>query len=148
VAPAVEARLLALGLASVPIVFTDLRAGRIPNWATVAVLTSGLAVSAVYEGSSGLLSAFAGAIAGLAVFIVFYLAGGMGGGDIKLMAACGAVVGFGGVLLSAVLTAILGAVIAVGALVFSRLRHERRRTIPYAPAIVAGALLTLLSRAV
>ncbi len=44
----------------------------------------------------GALYALAGAAAGFAVFLIFYLLGGMGGGDVKLMAGFGALLGAGG----------------------------------------------------
>jgi leader peptidase (prepilin peptidase)/N-methyltransferase len=70
----------------------------------------------------------------------------MGGGDIKLMAACGSLIGLRGIPVALVLSAIIGAVVAVATLIFGRLSRKRIDTIPYAPAIVAGSLLALLGR--
>ena len=38
-----------------------------------------------------------GTVAGFAVFLVFYLLGGMGGGDVKLMTAVGCLAGAGNI---------------------------------------------------
>jgi prepilin signal peptidase PulO-like enzyme (type II secretory pathway) len=62
----------------------------------------------------------------------------MGGGDVKLMAAFGALPGPGGVLTAAVFAALIGALCALGALL------RGRRAIPYAPALAAGACAALL----
>jgi prepilin peptidase CpaA len=64
----------------------------------------------------------------------------MGGGDVKLMAAYGALLGPSGILLAAVFTAVFGGLSAAGASLYNR----RAPTIPYAPAIVLGAWISLL----
>jgi prepilin peptidase CpaA len=75
----------------------------------------------------------------------------MGGGDVKLMAGFGAVLGVGRVAEAAFWTALVGGLLAAGALGVSWAwaRAARRGApgpvaIPYAPAIVAGVLLTLV----
>ena len=70
----------------------------------------------------------------------------MGGGDIKLMAACGAVLTVPALFEAAAWTAILGAILAVLARSFALVRKTKVATIPYAPAIVTGAWLTLWVR--
>ncbi|MDQ6706950.1 MAG: prepilin peptidase [Acidobacteriota bacterium] len=81
------------------------------------------------------------------LFLVFYLAGGMGGGDVKLMAGFGSLLGPAGVSKAAFLAAILGAILAAIVWVvrtgFGR-RRLRVLTIPYAPAISIGAWLALI----
>ena len=47
------------------------------------------------SGWPGVLTALAGTAVGFAVFLIFYLLGGMGGGDVKLMAGFGALLGAG-----------------------------------------------------
>jgi prepilin peptidase CpaA len=79
---------------------------------------------------------------GFAIFLVFYLAGGMGGGDIKLMAAFGALLGPAGILLGALLAAPVGGAMAAAGVMWK----GRTRSIPYAPAITLGAWLALLGR--
>ena len=74
---------------SIPIVVTDLRFRRIPNWTCVVLFLAGIVASVFERGVSGMLWSLGGAWAGLLAFLIFYALGGMGGGDIKLMAACG-----------------------------------------------------------
>lgn len=132
---------------SIPIVVTDLRFRRIPNWACGVLFLAGVVASGFEQGLSGILWSLGGAWAGLLAFLIFYALGGMGGGDIKLMAACGSLIGLRGLPVAIVLSAGIGGIIAVAALLFARLRSKSAETIPYAPAIVAGSLLALLGTA-
>ena len=79
---------------------------------------------------------------GFAVFLIFYCLGGMGAGDLKLMAAFGALLGPSGILVAALLAAPLGALMAAGCLIW----RWRLRAIPYAPALTLGAWMALLGR--
>jgi prepilin peptidase CpaA len=72
--------LLSAGIGSV----TDVREHRIPNYVTGTAAIAGLVLHAIFGGWRGLGdSALAGAIAG-GIFLIFFLAGGMGAGDVKL----------------------------------------------------------------
>src|SRR5271170_7824365 len=75
----------------------------------------------------GSLHALAGAAAGFAVFLVFYLLGGMGGGDVKLMAGFGALLGTGRLIEAALWTAGAGGLLALGVLAY---RSVKRRFVP------------------
>lgn len=125
----------------------DLLRRTISNWWPVAALASGLVLHTWHAGWRGLATALLGATAGFAVFLVFYLLGGMGGGDVKLMAGFGGLVGISNLLIFAFWTALAGGVLAAGALGLNLLlgSTKRRRSIPYAPAITAGVCLALLS---
>jgi len=72
---------------------TDLRSRRIPNVLTLGAAGAALAYGLLTEGLTGLGWAAAGWAAGLAVFLPFFLLRGLGGGDVKLMAALGAWLG-------------------------------------------------------
>lgn len=72
---------------------TDVWKGLIYNWLTLPAMIVGLALAAWHQGWTGLgLSILGILIGGGVLFIPFFL-GGMGGGDVKLMAAIGAVMG-------------------------------------------------------
>ena len=84
--------------------------------------------------------AAAGAVVGFLILLPFHWCGAMGGGDVKLMAAYGALLGPSGILLAAVFAAVIGGLSAAGTL----LLRPRDAAIPYAPAIVLGAWVSLL----
>jgi prepilin peptidase CpaA len=126
----------ALGVASV---VEDLRRRRVPNWLTAAGAAGGVACAAA-GGWHGLGIAAAGAMAGFLILLPCHWCGAMGGGDVKLMAAYGALLGPAGILLAAAFAAVIGALWAGGALLW----NPHRAAIPYAPAIVLGAWISLL----
>ena len=125
-----------LGVAAV---VEDLRRRRVPNWLTAAGAAGGLACAA-WGGWHGVGLAAAGAGAGVLMLLPFHWCGAMGGGDVKLMAAYGALLGPSGILLAAVFAAVFGGLWGAGAL----LVRPRTAAIPYAPAIVLGAWISML----
>jgi prepilin peptidase CpaA len=140
----------------------DLARRQIANWIPIAALAGGLGWQIGQNGWRGALTALYGAAAGFAVFLIFYLLGGMGGGDVKLMAGFGALLGAGRLLEAALWTAGVGGILAVGAIALKPLvRAIRRRgdpspvplgrgfrgdSIPYAPAITLGVWLALVPK--
>jgi prepilin peptidase CpaA len=140
-----QARLIWAVAGSFPAVICDLWRGRIPNTVCALLCSGGLLAAGVDQGVPGLISSLVGVVAGFAVFLIFYLMGGMGGGDVKLMAAYGALLGPGGVLPAALIAAGTGAILAAGGIAAGALRRRRPESIPYAPAIAFGALAVLLS---
>lgn len=72
---------------------TDIRNHRVPNWLTFSGMVVGLASYFLTGGFGGLLFSAEGLILGFALLIPFYMAGGMGAGDVKLLAAVGALLG-------------------------------------------------------
>ena len=153
----------------------DVKSRRVPNFITGPALLLGLLLHLVWGGWPALLtSALAGLICGV-VFLVFYLAGGMGAGDVKLIAAVGSIAGLSNIGYVLVLTALSGGVMAVGlAAVRGRLKetlfnvgalathhsqsgltphpelnvlNTNTLRLPYALAIAAGCTLTLYFQA-
>ena len=129
---------IATGLGIAAMVW-DLGWRRVPNWLTGAGIAGGLAC-AVAGGWHGIATAAGGAVVGFLLLLPFQLCGGMGGGDVKLMAAYGAFLGPAGILLAGVFAAILGGMGAAAVLICK----PRAPAIPYAPAIVLGAWISLL----
>ena len=122
-------------------VVDDLRHRVISNWITLGALACGLVYHVARHGPVGLLMAASGAALGFVAFLLFYLLGGMGGGDLKLMAGFGALLGPSLVWIAALLACVIGGALAAVSLLFNR----RQKAIPYAPAIVLGAWLALLA---
>jgi prepilin peptidase CpaA len=127
---------LALGAAAT---VEDLRRRTLPNWLTVTGLVAGLAIGAG-QGWRGIVAGAGGAAIGFGILLPLYWLGAMGGGDVKLMAAFGALLGPRGVLPAVALAAVFGAVLAAAVLA----ARPRTAAIPYAPAIVLGAWAILL----
>jgi prepilin peptidase CpaA len=114
ISPWQVALILALVLAAAVV---DLRCGKVPNWLTLPAIALALVGHALFGGLSGAAAApaeaglwvravlgheadigLSGALIGLAVgflpLAVVWLAGGIGGGDAKLMGAIGALGGW------------------------------------------------------
>ena len=93
-------------------VVTDVRTRRIPNWLTGALAAAGFGM-AFGGGVVTPVQAALGLLTGLMLMMPGHLIGATGAGDVKLMAAVGAVVGPGMALRAFVLTAVIGGVFAV-----------------------------------
>src|SRR4029450_6917697 len=63
---------------------------RVPNWITFPFIIGGWIYSTAAFGWQGLGWSFAGTILGMSILMAFYLIGGMGAGDVKLMGGVGA----------------------------------------------------------
>lgn len=92
----------------------DIKSRRIPNFVTGPSLAFGLLLHGIGDGWHGLLSSFAAALICGAIFLVFYLAGGMGAGDVKLMTAVGCLAGLPHIQYLLVLSALAGGVMGIG----------------------------------
>jgi len=132
---------------SATLLLTDLDHKRIPNRITypgtpiAAVL---LMAGAALDGTASLIprALAAAAVYTLSFFVVYLVArGGFGFGDVKLAVSLGLFTGFLGwdrLLLSGMLTAAAGGVIALLAILFGR--AGARTEIPYGPPMIIGAL--------
>ena len=97
---------------------SDVTERRIPNKLTVPVILWGIVTAGIYSGFNGILFSLSGFLVGLAVFFVPFVMGGMGAGDVKLMAAIGSVLGWKLTLYSALLTAVAGGIIVIGYMIY------------------------------
>lgn len=92
---------------------SDLKARRIPNYLTFGGAAAALLVGLVLHGPGGLVFGVAGWCTGLAVFLPFFLLGGLGAGDVKLMACLGACLGPLLAVWTAIYAALAGGVLAI-----------------------------------
>jgi prepilin peptidase CpaA len=114
---------------------------RIPNWLTVGGVIAGIALNSfIYRGWPGFGVSLAGLAVGFAAYFALYALRAMGAGDVKLMAAIGALVGvrdwFGIFLITAMVGGVAGlAMVAVRgrlkktlwnmSFILSEMRHGR-----------------------
>jgi prepilin peptidase CpaA len=146
----------------------DLLTHRIPNRLTSSLLCLGLTLQFILGGWSALGEAALGTAVGLAVLLPLHLLRATGAGDVKLLAALGAVLGPHWILLAGLYTLIAGGVLALGYLVlgglraatapvgvpwllriqlgFDRAQQLRRERFPYALAIAVGAVSAAAQR--
>jgi prepilin peptidase CpaA len=143
----------------------DVRTGRIPNALVYPAAAAGLGLGLLPGDEVGLLARATGLLAAFAPSFALFAAGGLGGGDVKLLAAVGALVGYPLALDVLFHTVVAGGVLALALLVRRRrvlatLREAavfvaslRLRSpamapaadlrIPFGAAIFAGSLLAL-----
>lgn len=127
---------IALG-ALVPASIADWRSREIPDGIPGLLFVTALVCKfgGVHPSSWGDIALGAGMAFGTSV--VLFARGGLGGGDVKLLMALGAALGFDAFVPFLVSTALLGGVVALAA------RRLRVSEIPYAPVMLAGLLVWL-----
>ena len=156
-------RALLIILVGLAAIIEDTGWRRISNWTSGGAVLAGLIVHSVEKGWTGALHSLEGTAIGFGVFLIFYLLGGMGGGDVKLMAGFGALLGERQIVAAALLAAATGGLMALGYLAVRTVARRSKvwlgfalpdvaaegsqaaESIPYAPAITVGAWLALVS---
>jgi prepilin peptidase CpaA len=142
----------------------DVNTRRVPNALTGGVALTGLLLALSGYGRVGTGAAVAGCALGLLLMLPGHLFGATGGGDVKLLAALGTLLGPWSTITAFVVTAIAGGLIAI-AVAMHRQRLGRTlgatvrlaagsqtaveeieadRTFAYAPAIAIGAALAAI----
>ncbi|MGE0445181.1 MAG: prepilin peptidase [Vicinamibacterales bacterium] len=123
----------------------DLRTRRVPNALTFGTGVFGLALAAMQAGDIGIGAALAGGLIGLALMLPGYVFGATGGGDVKLLAAFGTLLGPGDTVTAFVAMAIAGGGIALALMLRRRWAGSTDRYFAYAPAVAIGALAAALT---
>jgi prepilin peptidase CpaA len=93
---------------------------KVPNWITFPMIVSGWVYGTAAYGWEGLLWSVLGTVVGLGLLLPAYAIGGMGAGDVKLLAGVGAWVGSTTTFYAFCVTAVLGGVIAVGMVLYRK----------------------------
>jgi len=151
--------------------YTDLRTQKIYNYVLLPAVLAAMVINFVTGGLGLLGDSLAGLLAGMALLILPFAAGGIGAGDVKLMGAVGAFKGPEFALMAFLAGAIAGGFVSIYLLIrqrkmlltlqkiyyfcLSKLLHipvtvsfgkletaARQDSFPYALAISAGAILT------
>jgi leader peptidase (prepilin peptidase)/N-methyltransferase len=133
---------LALYSALLVVTFVDLEHQIVPDRITLPGIALGLLLGSTLL-PVGWQASFTGALLGGGLFYLIAVVsrGGMGGGDVKLIAMIGAFLGWKGVLLTIFLAALVGSLVGIFLMVF--MGKGRKDPIPFGPFLVLGALLTL-----
>lgn len=117
----------------------------IPDGIQIALLVCGIVWNgyALYAGQNVWFSNLIGFFAvSVPLFLIAVLTkGGMGGGDIKLTAVCGLILGWKPILLALALAAILGTALMLPVHIVKK--KDRKETIPFGPFLAAGVFLAM-----
>lgn len=103
---------------------------KIPNLLTFPAILLGLTLHCVEGKWGGLLFSFLGLLMGIVFFFIPYALGGMGAGDVKLLAAVGALQGPGMVVLVFLYTALMGGVM-IAIIFFLRKAGQKQRAFDF-----------------
>jgi len=117
--------------------FCDLRSRTIPNWLTLGGIVVGLAIHPYLTGWSGLQFSATGLGLAALMFLPMFMMRWLGGGDVKLMAAVGALTGATNLIVIFIFDALLGGAVALIAVIP---RGRSRRTIHNIGRIVSALL--------
>lgn len=93
---------------------------KVPNWLTFPLVFSGWIYSTVAFGWQGLGWSLLGTAVGLALLLPAYAIGGMGAGDVKLLAGVGAWIHATHTFYAFCVSAIIGGVLAIGMVMWKR----------------------------
>jgi leader peptidase (prepilin peptidase)/N-methyltransferase len=140
--------------ALVVIAFIDLDFQIIPDRITLLGIPIGLIAGSfllpdpfMRSSPLGLKASFIGICTGFVLFYVVAVIGAaifkkeaLGGGDIKLMAMLGGIVGWKGVLLTTFLGSLSGSLIGVLLMIIHK---DRKNIIPFGPFLVLGSIISL-----
>lgn len=130
--------------------FIDLEFKIIPDKITMPGIPLGLIVGSfllpdplMRYSVLGFKSSILGFVIGGGLFyaVAIISRGGMGGGDIKMMAMVGAVLGWKAVLLVTFLGSFIGAIVGIFLIIFKG--KGRKTKIPFGPFLALGSLITL-----
>lgn len=112
--------------------FCDLKERKIPNKITFTGILIGILFNLITGGLAGILQGVFGLFVGLAIFFLPFAMGGMGAGDVKLMGAIGALMGWKFSVMTALYSAIVGGIMVFIHLLYTRKLRETLKKMLYA----------------
>lgn len=132
------------GCVFVVLAVVDIERRVIPNRVVYPAVALALALSWVWSDREP-IDALVGGVGAFVVGVAIraFVGSGLGGGDVKMAALVGTVVGHPAVLSAAVVTALIAGLVAVLLLVSGH--ATRTDSFPYGPFIAAGGLVALLA---
>ena len=149
---------------------TDLKYMKIYNFILIPALIIGVLLNFYYHGRQGLFDSFMGFTLGFIILIIPFIFGGIGAGDVKLLAVIGAIKGPSFIYYAALAMGVAGGIISIVALIYQKrliiaLKKIREgfwlmvltrfkvisfnfdynaKKFPYGVAITTGAFITFL----
>jgi prepilin peptidase CpaA len=113
-----DTRTIAVLVIGAAAVVCDLRTRRIPNLLTLGAAGAALLYGSNGAGMTGLMQASAGWVLGAGLFFPLFALGGMGAGDVKLLAALGAWLGPADAVYLALFASMAGGVVGIAVALF------------------------------
>ena len=127
-------------------VITDLKGRKIYNAVLFPCLLVALILNTITGGLHGLLEALLGTVVGLGILLIPYLFGGLGAGDVKLLAVIGGIKGMGFVLMASLYMAFAGGIMAILVFLFHKgIKRRLTRILYFLMIFRNGIRLSLLS---
>jgi prepilin peptidase CpaA len=99
---------------------------KVPNWITFPMIISGWVYSTATFGWEGLAASLLGTVVGLGLLLPAYAIGGMGAGDVKLLAGVGAWMGPLITVYAFCISALVGGAIAIVMVLYRRAWEKHR----------------------
>ncbi|HKI35405.1 MAG TPA: A24 family peptidase [Gemmataceae bacterium] len=118
----------------------DLKKREVPDWVSLALLAWGAFTLVMGWHPSNWLGLIVGAAIPFVLSLLFFWLGGLGGADVKLLTALGAVLGPWAILPTLFWVALAGGVLSLKAC------FGGRRNLAYVPAILVGLLVSIITR--
>ena len=135
----------------------DWKSRRIPNWLTFGTFVLALLFCVFHLNTKEILNCLFGFFTGLALLLIPYLMGGMGAGDVKLLAAIGSIAGFKNIILIFLYSTLSGLFLSIMWIVFTpgHLKFlittgqilpqvDKKQKVPYGIAIMVGTFLYIM----
>ncbi|WP_240633445.1 A24 family peptidase [Paenibacillus montanisoli] len=110
---------------------TDLKNRKIYNKVLFPALILAVILHLYFDGLAGLRHSLLGFTLGLGILIIPYFLGGMGAGDVKLLAVIGALKGAAFVAATSIYMALFGGVMALAIVLFKKGLRERLQFVWY-----------------
>jgi Flp pilus assembly protein protease CpaA len=121
----------------------DIRERRIPDSLILAGVATGIILSLLEKDKGLLKGLLGGAAVGALLLLIYYLSkGGLGLGDVKLFGCTGIYLGFERTMSVMLIAAVLSGLFGLALVCINR--KNRKSELPFAPFILAGALVEII----